>query len=287
MRADYHLHPNLPKGNACRRLKALWKGIERHKLDAVICAEHSFKNAPDAYRRFVAAKPKSLRCHVFPGAELVTSDPHGGVDVVAFAEEDWYDAHPLLLEPFSLTLPEMLRYLEASGLRWFIPHPMILGTPLRALFATQEEMRGFLARVPAFEARNGSHLLIEHLCTYPILRPFLKRFREKLRASAEPRVEAFFRSHAFLAVGSDAHHPRELGYSVEVPGKAGSRSLAFERLVTNTDIKTLYLPSFSNPFPRLVAASLTAMHEWGMRKRGRGEALWEETMFMGREQKAI
>lgn len=286
MRADYHIHPNLPRKHPEQRLTALWSAIEKHRLDAVVCAEHSFKDSAGAYRKMMAAKPKQMRCHVFPGAELVTSGPHGGVDVIAFAEEDWYDAHPHLLEPFSMTLTEMLRYLEASDLQYFMPHPLILGTSLRRLFRTQDEMIIFLATIPAFEARNGSPLLVDHLCTFlPVLHPILRNFREKLRTSAEPLLDLYFKEHTFLAVGSDAHHPRELGFSVEIHGKTGNRRIAFERLTHNTDLKTLYLPSFSNPFPRLLSFASTAFHEWWMRKRGRLETLREEEVLVaaGRE----
>jgi len=284
MRADYHIHPNLPRRHPEQRLTAFWSAIEKHRLDAVICAEHSFKDAASAYRKVMAAKPKQMHCHVFPGAELVTSDPHGGVDVIAFAEEDWYDAHPRLLEPFSMTLTEMLRYLQASDLQYFIPHPLILGTSLRWLFRTQDDMKNFLATIPAFEARNGSPLLLAHLCTlFPLLHPLLRRFREKLSTSAEPQLELYYGEHAFLAVGSDAHHPRELGFSVEIPGKADSRRFAFERLTHNTDVSRLSFPSFSNPFLRLLSFASTAFHEWGMRKRGRWEALREEEMLVAAE----
>ncbi|MFA6039242.1 MAG: hypothetical protein WCV62_00745 [Candidatus Peribacteraceae bacterium] len=275
MKVDYHVHPNLPTRHPEKKLAKLWQAVERHRLDAFICAEHSFKDAPGAYRALVAAKPKHVRCQVFPGAELATSDGGGGVDVVAFAREDWYDEHPRLLEPFSMTLAETVRTLEASGLRWFIPHPTIMGTALRRQFPGQGEMREFLASVPAFEARNGTHLLIEHLCTHPLARPFLRGVRDRLRASAEPRLDLYFREHAFLAVGSDAHHPRDLGYCVEFPGRAAGRRHVFERLTRNTDIQTLHLPAFSYALPRLLATAGTAFHEWCMRKAGRSETVQE------------
>ncbi len=281
MRADYHLHPNLHPKRPEKRLARLWKAIERHQLDAVVCAEHVFKDAPGAYRRFAAGKPKHLHCHVFPGAELVTRDGNAGVDVIAFAEHDWYDEHPRLLEPFTMTLRQMIGYLEASNLQWFIPHPVVITSPLKTLYPTQEEMQEFLAGVPAFEARNGCFVLTEHLCTFPVLHPFLRTFRNRLRESAEPVLQRYAReTHQFFAVGSDAHHPREVGYSVEVPGKAGSRAHVFRLLTTNTDLTTLYLPSFTNPIPRLLHAAATTLREWRMRKAGMRttEQDWEDVV---------
>ncbi|MEK7219007.1 MAG: hypothetical protein AAB728_06115 [Patescibacteria group bacterium] len=275
MKVDYHVHPNLPSRHPGKRLAKLWQAVERHGLDAFICAEHTFKDAPAAYRETLAARPKRVRCQVFPGAELATSDGRGGVDIVAFAEEDWYDEHPRLLEPFSMTLAETVRTLEASGLHWFIPHPTIMGSALRRMFPSQESMREFLSSVPAFEARNGTHLLIEHLCSHPLVRPFFGCLRERLRASAEPRLDLYFTSHAFLAVGSDAHHPRDLGYCVEFPGGVLGRRLTFGRLTRNTDIQTLHLPNFSYALPRLLATAGTAFHEWCMRKTGGLETVQE------------
>ncbi|MDD4319705.1 MAG: hypothetical protein PHW10_05280 [Candidatus Peribacteraceae bacterium] len=264
MRADYHLHPNLLRKHPTRRLRKIWEAIAASNLDAVICAEHAFKDAPLAYRRLCAARPETATTHVFPGAELVATAGSRGIDVIAFGEEDWYDRHPRLLEPYGMPLAEMLAYLDASSdLRYFIPHPTLLGTPLLKLHPHPEEMRAFLARVPAFEAFNGSPLLLEHLCMLPGIRLPFGRFGRACRRGARLPLELFGRdTHRFFAVGSDAHHPSEIGFGVEIPGgPARGRADTFRRLVTNRDITTLYFPRFNALIPRLLMTAATTLRE--------------------------
>ncbi len=288
MRTDYHFHPNLNERRPAKKLKAIWNAFEEHHLDAVVCAEHAFKDPAFAYRQVVKSKPKHMRTHVFPGAELVTGDGRAGVDVIAFAEHDWYDEHPRLLEPFTMNLKEMIGYLEASNLHWFIAHPTIMRTPLLSLYPTQEAMQEFLATVPAFEARNGTHLLIEYHCTNPFIRPFLRRVRDHLRASAEPTLDLYYKDgvHRFLAVGSDAHSPKDVGYSVEIPGKAQSRRHALELMTSNTNIQTIYLPNFNHSVRRLFHLGMTGLHESQMRRAGFRRSDAEESALVTAEEGA-
>lgn len=93
MKTDYHFHPNLQAKNPEKRLRHIWDAITANRLDAIICTEHAYKNAPNAYRRLVAAKPENARTHIFPGAELITNEGKG-IEIIAFAENDWYDHHP-------------------------------------------------------------------------------------------------------------------------------------------------------------------------------------------------
>jgi hypothetical protein len=267
MRVDYHVHPNLPARHPEHRLRLFWEAFGRHRLDAIVCAEHTFKDAPRAYRLLKSAQPKHSRTHVFPGAELVAKDHPRGIDVIAFGDHDWYDEHPRLLRPFSMTLDEMIRYLERTDLRFFIPHPLLTGTTLKRTFDSREDVVDFLGEIPAYEAFNGCHLLLEHLCAAPALRPFFGAFGKRLRAAAHPPLSFPDQRHAFLAVGSDAHHPREIGFSVEIPGPLPRSSRdAFDRLTHNTDLTTLHFPRFSHVGPRLLSMLLTTLHEGRMRR---------------------
>ncbi len=268
MRVDYHFHPNLQGKNPLRRVRAVWSALERCKLDAVICTEHSFKNAPRAYRMLIEGKPAHARTHVYPGAELVTSDGgHSGIDVIAFAEDDWYDRHPRLLEPFSMTLKEMVGYLEQSELSYFIPHPYLIKSPLMSVFQDDAEMRQFLASVPAFESFNGCYLGLEQACSLPVLRVPLEKFSQKLRTSSDIRSRPLQTRQQFLAIGSDAHHPSDIGFSVEVACKRPrSRHEAFESLTHNTDISTLHGTVPSCTSAQLLRTGWTTLSEAWMRR---------------------
>jgi hypothetical protein len=286
MKVDYHLHPNLRGRNQAKRLRKLWNAIAEHHLDAVICAEHSFKNAPDAYRKLIASKPEGLRTHVFPGAELVAKDATG-IDVIAFAEHDWYDDHPLLLEPYAMSLKQMLSYLENSDLQYFIPHPLIPTSPLKTLFGTGKKMQAFLASVPAFEAFNGCWLLFEHLCSFPMLRPVLRRTRNNLRRNARLPLQMYLHpSHQFIAVGSDAHYPSEVGFCVDIPfTRLHCRSSVFQRITSNTDIQTIHFPRFHRALLRLLLMAWTTINEGRMRKEWRlYQALQEKILLQARGQ---
>ncbi len=267
MRADYHFHPNLQGKSSARRLRALWKAIGRHRIDAIICTEHTFKNAPNAYRRMIAAKPDGSATHVFAGAELVTNDGMG-IDVIAFADRDWYDDHPLLLEPFALSLREMITYLEATNLQYFIPHPYLIKNPLKDLFDSPGSMRAFLERVPGYEAFNGCYLGLERFLGFPLLRRLFLHFRRQLRESARPPQEYLPPEPVqFIAVGSDAHHPSEIGLCVDVdcPDIHSARCV-FAALITNTDIRSLHYSRKPAGFLQLCRMAWTTFTESTMRR---------------------
>ncbi len=244
MKADYHFHPNLQAKYARKRLRHIWAAFRKHQLDAVICAEHTFKNAPAAYRRLVKAKPANARTHVFPGAELVTKDGLG-VDVIAFARDDWYDRHPRLLEPFSMSLQEMLAYLAASDLEYFIPHPYLIKNPLKEMYSTDEDMCAFLRTMPGYEAVNGCFLNTERMMERSlVLRHITGRLRKNLRECSRPSAHRIPGSTAgFVAVGSDAHHPWDIGLCVEIASSSQpDRDQAFSLLRRNRDISRLICP---------------------------------------------
>lgn len=267
MRVDYHFHPNLQAKNSKHRLAAVWKAFDRHRIDAVICSEHTFKNAPNAYRQLLSSKPQACRTHVFAGAELVTSDGMG-IDVIAFAAHDWYDEHPRLLEPFAMPLSEMVSYLERSGLHYFIPHPYILRNPLKDLYPTRLAMREFLGGMPAYEAFNGCFLGVERLMSIPPFGRLLSRVRRTLRECTRPPKDWLpAMKHRFLAIGSDAHHPSEIGLCVEIPcPHLRDRSRVFHALTTNTDIRTVHFSRKPSSFLQLCWTAWTTFTEWMMRK---------------------
>ena len=115
MKADYHFHPNLHAKNPEKRLQRIWDAIIANELDAIICTEHAYKNAPDAYRRLIATKPANAKTYIFPGIELITNEGKG-IEIIAFTENDWYDDHPLLLKPFAMNLSETSLYCSLEKL---------------------------------------------------------------------------------------------------------------------------------------------------------------------------
>lgn len=267
MRVDYHFHPNLLSKNPERRLRALWRSIEHHQLDAMICTEHSYKNAPEAYRRVIAVKPAHARTHIFPGAELVTKEGKG-IDIIAFAEHDWYDDHPILLQPFALSLEEMIAYLKQSDLHYFIPHPYLTANPLKKVFSSTEKMKNFLASVAGYEICNGCYLQLEKfLCMFP-LNYFFKNLCRELHESAQPLAKQLPESpRQFLAVGSDAHHPRELGVCIDIPcEKPSDRHCVFQTLIHNKTPATIHRHTHPFSLIRLLYMTWTAYSEGWMKK---------------------
>jgi len=264
MKVDYHFHPNLLGKNPAKRLNALWKAIEDLKFDAMVCTEHSFKSAPEAYRLLAASKPAHLHTQIFPGAELVTQE---GVDVIVFAEHDWYDEHPLLLKPFGLTLSETLRYLAQTDLTYFIPHPVLYHNPLKSLYREDAKMKEFLHEVPAVESFNGCYLGLDHLSkTSPVFKLGTHVFR-RLSKSARVPTDVLKEKKKFIAIGSDAHHPKDLGFAVEIPGALPhSRTGMFQKITSNTDVSTLHYPKHQHPIVRLAYTIWTTFSEGWMRR---------------------
>lgn len=268
MKADYHFHPNLHAKQPEKRLRELWDAISANDLGAIICTEHAYKNAPTAYRQLVHAQPSNATTHVFPGAELITKDGKG-IEIIAFAEDDWYDEHPLILEPLTMSLAEMIAYLEASNLHWFIPHPFLRGNPLRRLFPDEDQMSDFLKRVPAIEIRNGCYLLLEKFfCSIPW--SLLKNCESGKLCESVQLTSSMIPcgKYDFLAVGSDAHHPRDIGFSVDIPthGNRPTREEAFRALVTNKTIDVVHIPPQCFSLRHLIYTGWTAFSEACMKR---------------------
>ena len=268
MKADYHFHPNLHAKKPEKRLERIWEAISKHQLNAIICTEHVYKNAPDAYRRLVESKPADAKAHIFPGAELITRDGKG-IEVIAFAEEDWYDEHPKLLEPFAFTLSEILGYLEKTDLHYFIPHPFLPGNPLRQFYPEKNAMNGFLRSLPAFEVSNGCYLLLEYFLD--CIR--FKKIANALRQSVQIRLSGISereRAHRFIAVGSDAHHPRDMGFCVEIPSAKGiGRHDAFSLITSNCDVRMIHIPKQALSLRHLLYTCWTTFSEYWMKREWR------------------
>lgn len=233
----------------------------------MICTEHVYKNSPQAYRHMVKSRPVDIRTQLFPGAEAITEE---GVDIIVFAEEDWYDHHPLLLRPFSLSLENMIQYLNDSDLHYFIPHPRLTHNPLRSLFDSTVELDSFLSSVASWEVHNGCYLAFEKLWETPIIGSLTKRWMGSLCESAHAPVTRTRRQRSFLAVGSDAHHPEELGTCVHIVCNIPvRRSDIFQALVTNTDLSVVDLPLPSRPLLRLLRVAWTTFTEWWIKQEYR------------------
>jgi len=271
MKADYHFHPNLHAKKPEKRLQSLWKAIMSSGLDAIICTEHTYKNAPVSYRQFVQAKPADAKTHVFPGAELISKEGKG-IEIIAFAEEDWYDNHPLILQPLTMSFSEMVAYLEQSELHWFIPHPFLLGNPLKRLCPSTEKMLDFLNSVPALEVQNGCYLLLEKLYRTLPWQWFREKQAVKFRSSVQLPPSLIPRgNHQFLAVGSDAHHPRDIGFHVDIPTQRNvtKRSEVFHALTTNTSVDNVYIPPQTLSIRHLLYTAWTTFSEACMKREWR------------------
>lgn len=259
------MHPNLQARNAAKRLRALWAAFDREALCAVISAEHVFKDASGAYRRLVAARPAGANTHVYPGAELVSRED---IDVLCFAEHDWYDDHPELLVPYALPLRHLIARLEAVGLPYFIPHPYIANNKLKRLFPDPAELKAFLGTVQGFEVANGALLQLWQLLRLRGLRRPARRVRDRLCATAAPELRCFPVPRKFIAAGSDAHHPAEIGsVYVELACREDDRSAVFQAMTANTDPSRIHMAAdrFS---PRAFAwTTFTAFAEAGQKRR--------------------
>ncbi len=81
IRADYHMHPYLPKMKIglLKNVKKWWKFIEKHNLNCVLITEHVFKDCERAYELMKQTQPEGIFC--FPGMEHISKE---GIDTVVF-----------------------------------------------------------------------------------------------------------------------------------------------------------------------------------------------------------
>lgn len=235
---DYHFHPNFNfrSRRIGRRSRRIWDAFERAELDIVICSEHCWKRPADSYHRLIDARPDEAQTMVLPGVEILTTE---GIDIVVFGHcPSWYEDTHLgeCLEPFSTPLSEVIdRVVDSHDASGFIPHPYTAGQTGVIKHFGREGSRDLAAKLGAIETSNNAFADTLSFTNWLGPKMFPKTQEKMILTQQLDDNFADDLDLNFVAVGSDAHCPREIGYGVhlEVDSKPESAEEAFRAMMTN------------------------------------------------------
>lgn len=211
LRVDYHFHPNLSVFNklAINKCQKFWNKFVEQKINCIIVTEHSYRNPKRAYDFMLKTKPNN--CFVFPGVEYITRE---GIDVVIFARtSSIYNIKEL--RSYKLSLDELVvLILSNKELFAFPAHPYTLGHTSIIKKLGYEKYAEFVNTLYAIEISNG---VLDGAQFF--MNKFSRIFKSKLAKITKTQnipKEDYPTCIKFVAVGSDAHYPIDVGYCYEI-----------------------------------------------------------------------
>lgn len=218
---DYHFHPNYRfrarEKRTNRRSERIWDAFAAAELDVVICSEHAWKRPADSYHRLMAARPSHSRTILLPGVEVLTSE---GIDIVVFGHcPSWYEDTHLgeCLEPYSTSLETVINRVSASeDATGFIPHPYTAGRTGVIKHYGRRHSRVLASKLGAIETSNNA--FADTLSFTDLLGPLVFPNLQRKMILTQQIDDGFAGDLElnFVAVGSDAHCPKEVGYGVHI-----------------------------------------------------------------------
>ena len=265
--ADYHFHPNFNFGR-CLKTQAsqIWDAFKKHKLDVVVVCEHAWKRPTDSFHVLQDHRPADCDTFLLPGIEVLTKE---GLDVVVFGPcGSWYSETNLsdLFEPYHPRIDDVIRLVQQPHhpVRGFLPHPYTRGTTGTVEFYGLDEAKQLATALGGVEASNNCYEDALHL-SRRLGRWFPKTMERMLRTEDigdefldEVKVD-------FIAIGSDAHFPAEIGYGcmIEVSDRPQSADDAYRAMTTNRTregVPRKFKPAIDRVFHVSKSAYITA-HE--------------------------
>ena len=257
---DYHIHPNFSfRGSkANEQAKTWWAKFSECKLGAVLVTEHSYKNPARAYQILLQNKPEDSPTEIFPGVEALTKE---GIDFIVFSKnEDIYTKKELII-PYGRTIEDMLRFVKENSLHGFVTHPFTPGTTGIVAHKGEDFTLDVIRRIKAVEAHNSSFdLLKQFLLTTKLHYILRKKFDCILKTENLP--ENFLNVELnFIAGGSDAHYPSELGSGFLINVNKLTRDAIFEAIIHNKSGEFVNNKRL-NGFSHLLPSGATVFAEW-------------------------
>jgi hypothetical protein len=208
LRIDYHFHPNLPadEKKALTRCRAHWQAFLSHGINVVIITEHVFKDFERAYRLMNQTKPPQVFC--LPGIEYATRESS---DLIIFSYSDTIYTHPEF-SPFALKYEEAVDLIEQQpAWRSFVPHPYTPDVTSVRNTRGDQFYRHIVNRLGAVEISNSSFLFMERILVRFPWRYIGGKFLRRIVKIKSLPLDEYPDKIKFLAVGSDAHHPWQIG----------------------------------------------------------------------------
>jgi hypothetical protein len=261
LRIDYHSHPNLSKINsiALKKCKKWWRFFEKNKINCVLITEHAYKNPRRAFEFMNKTKPKGFFC--FPGVECVTKE---GVDIVIFSNNP--KIYKLKqLAPLKTTYNEIIKLVcSKKYLYSYVTHPYTLGLTSVINKLGNKVYKDSVKKLGALEISNGAFDNLECFFRLFPLRFFFKSKLSKISLTKHIPKKDYPKPIKFLAAGSDAHFPEDLGnhFEINTPSKTISENKVFQLLSKNKGKGRVVIKNKKLQLFLLIISGLTSAHEF-------------------------
>lgn len=277
--ADYHFHPNFKFGaNYKKKANKILDAFENVNLDIVIISEHAWKYPCESYNIMLKeCKQRELNIALIPGVETLTFE---GLDLIVFSTDtSFYKNLKLkkLFKPYALKITEAIDLINNNNdIAGYFPHPFTRGTTGIVKYYGEDLARQLISKLRAVEGSNNSYGDF-----LKFLKPnHIKNFAPKLIKGMEDTQHIdknFLKSMSldFIAIGSDAHSPKEIGYGCLIdPDEKydiNNTENIFKALITNRNSTPINL----NPHTRskclinCAFSAFTTSHEFIQKKKHR------------------
>lgn len=256
---DYHFHPNLPRNEKKALIKCnnWWKSFEKHGVNTIIVTEHCYKNPKKAFALMTRTKPAGF--YIFPGLEYVTKE---GIDIIIFSQsKQIYDYNEL--KPFKLSYDETINFILKTNLSGYITHPYTIGRTSIISVLGRNKYLFYLNKLGSVEVTNNAFANLKELIDKPLLnKVFSKQIKRIVKTKDLPK-EDYPKKIRFLAAGSDAHNPEELGTFVTV--ETTPRNL-FKKITINTNPAITTKKYTSVNYLLLMKTAITSFEEFVEKK---------------------
>jgi hypothetical protein len=261
IRVDMHVHPNLAKNKAraMQKAESWWKAFRKAGIKCIISAEHSYKNPKRNYEIMEKTAPKGFA--VIPGSEVISKE---GVDLVVFHKDESIFKERRILTPYLMSTEAMVTYLNKKGYAYFISHPFTLGTT--GIFKNLGEKRAkkIIEKAKSIEAHNtafsGSARFLEKTMLSKV---FKGKYGQMRKVGNLPKE--YLKKAKFIAGGSDAHKPSDVGSYVVVDSKSMKLSDIYNAITRNK--KDTFHENDSFCVLSACASLLNSFGEWCSKKK--------------------
>lgn len=234
LRIDTHVHPNLKLFSRYltrRKARKMWQAFTNHHLDAVIVAEHAFKQPVQAFGAMKRYRPNGAHTHLIPGVEALTKE---GIDVIVFSRDEYIFQQKDILTPYKLSFEELvLRIEQDDRLYGVVTHPFVLSATGMIAHYGIDQIRQSIQRLQFVECHNMClwylRIVFEWL---GLSRRFPRLYRSFLSTEDVPRDII---GSGIVFGGSDAHHPWDIGSHLQVHTQhTALYDAVFDALITST-----------------------------------------------------
>jgi len=215
LRIDTHVHPNLKLFSRTltkRKARKMWKAFGDHHLDAVLIAEHAFKQPVQAFRALKRYRPSGVHTNLIPGVEALTKE---GVDVIIFSRDEYIFQQKDILTPYKLSFEELVSRIERDNrLYGVVTHPFALSaTGMIAHFGV-DRIRTSIKRLRFVERHNMCVWYLRIVFEWIRLSRRFSRLYRSFRSIEE--IPQDIAKAGIVFGGSDAHHPWDIGSHLQI-----------------------------------------------------------------------